>query len=252
MYFYSNCTEISSQIIQLTICQQWLSRGLAPNGRQAITRTNANAVHRPIYTALGGDELTNAFTAYKQKHHLAYQMTGVEYWILLFWPRQDQIHVIKPNLESCQGLKFGKVQMSYLWFVSVDIWCRFQSVGMCMLPFILGTIMIIVIIMEIILTVITLTYISAYCHNHCQPCQLSTFQFYVGNDIDNLWRLNFLIKTYRRALLICYVVGCLWIAHRVAAITANIERLLDPKSPNHQILDICSQRVRYVWYPDNF
>ena len=31
--------------------------GLAPNRWQAITRTNADPVHRRIYLALGGDEL---------------------------------------------------------------------------------------------------------------------------------------------------------------------------------------------------
>ena len=31
--------------------------GLAPNRRQAITRTNADPVHRRIYAVLAGDEL---------------------------------------------------------------------------------------------------------------------------------------------------------------------------------------------------
>ena len=44
--------------VQLTITQHCLDNGLAPNRRQAITWTNADPIHRCIYAALGGDELT--------------------------------------------------------------------------------------------------------------------------------------------------------------------------------------------------
>ena len=43
----------------LTISQHWFINGLAPNRRQAISWSNADLVHWPIYVALGGDELTH-------------------------------------------------------------------------------------------------------------------------------------------------------------------------------------------------
>ena len=36
-----------------------LDNGLAPNRRQAIILTNADLIHRRIYGALGGDELSH-------------------------------------------------------------------------------------------------------------------------------------------------------------------------------------------------
>ena len=42
--------------VQLTITQHWFRLGL--NRRQAIIWTNADLIHRRIYAALGGDELT--------------------------------------------------------------------------------------------------------------------------------------------------------------------------------------------------
>ena len=44
--------------VQLTITSNGLDNGLAPNRRQAIIWTNADPIHRRIYAALEGGELT--------------------------------------------------------------------------------------------------------------------------------------------------------------------------------------------------
>ena len=39
--------------VQLIVSQHWLSLWIGANRREAITRINADPVHRPKYTALG-------------------------------------------------------------------------------------------------------------------------------------------------------------------------------------------------------
>ena len=63
-YIDSNFTEIYSQGSNWQFCSIGLSNGLAPNRRHAITRTNANPVHRRIYAVIGGDEITNEYATH--------------------------------------------------------------------------------------------------------------------------------------------------------------------------------------------
>ena len=67
--------------------------------------------------------------------------------------------------------------------------------GMCVLPFIYGTRMIIVIIAVIIRTVITITHFSTHHHYYCQMFQRSTDQFPIWNEINNSLGLKVQIKS---------------------------------------------------------
>ena len=49
-------------MVQLTKYSIGLNDGLAPNRRQVIIGTNADPVHRRMYAALGGDELTHGLS----------------------------------------------------------------------------------------------------------------------------------------------------------------------------------------------
>ena len=55
----SNFTEICSQESNWQWAGIGLDNGLAPDRRQAIIWTNADPIHRRIYAALWGDELTH-------------------------------------------------------------------------------------------------------------------------------------------------------------------------------------------------
>ena len=58
--FNYNFTEVCSQGSNWLYVSTGSVNGLAPNRRETITRNNADQIHRRIYTALGGDEITKS------------------------------------------------------------------------------------------------------------------------------------------------------------------------------------------------